>query len=70
MNDATLSAACMHGRRAAAAWLAGRFGLTADDARVDANYALRKACEYGRLEIATWLADTFGLAAADASMCT
>ena len=49
-----------------AQWLTEQFGLTADDARADNNYALQGACGNGRLEVAQWLTERFGLTAADA----
>jgi hypothetical protein len=49
-----------------AAWLTTAFGLTADDARHDDNWALRYACYNGRLDAAKWLAETFSLGADDA----
>ena len=37
------------------------FGLTAEDARVDANVALSRAAENGHVEVLKWLHKTFGL---------
>ena len=44
-----------------ARWLVWRFALTAEDARVRNNEALRFACRGGHLAIARWLAAAFGL---------
>lgn len=42
------------------------FGLTAQDARANNNFALRKAAENGHVEVLTCLHDAFGLSADDA----
>ena len=47
-------------------FLHNTFGLTADDARADDNYALRLAAENGHLEELSCLHDTFGLTDVDA----
>ena len=38
-----------------ARWLAATFGLGAEDARADDNYALCWACANGHLAVAQWL---------------
>ena len=48
-----------------AQWLTAEFGLSAEDARVDYNCALRWACANRHPEVARWLVATFGLTPAD-----
>lgn len=62
-NNAALQAACAVGHLEFVWWLAGRFGLTAADAR--ACRALYTACANGCLSVAMWLTDRFGLVPAD-----
>lgn len=50
----------------AVARLASVYGVTADDARADDCYALRRACETGRRDVAEWLTETYRLDATDA----
>ncbi len=50
-------------------YLHQEFGLTADDARVSNNFALREACSKGYLEIVEYLHEGFGLTADDARSC-
>jgi hypothetical protein len=48
-----------------AQWLVTTFGLTAEDARSEDNYALRWSCDKGHLAVAQWLVATFNLTAED-----
>ena len=42
-------------------WLVDTFGLTAEDAKTNNNYAFRCVCSCGHLEVSKWLVDRFGL---------
>jgi hypothetical protein len=62
--------ACDRGHLLVAMWLVEAFDLTADDARMQDNYALRRACINGHLPTASWLADRFSLTVDDVRCVT
>merc|ERR1711991_127836 len=44
----------------------GGFGLTAEDARAENNFALRESCQNGHLSVVKYLKEEFGLTKEDA----
>ena len=57
--------AAARGRFEVVRWLARRFGLTEEHARMCDNYAIHQSCENGHLEVAKWLHASFKITADD-----